>query len=134
MKTPWLTMGAIFGGLAVAIGAFAAHGLKQSWGADSPRLDWVETGAKYQMYHSLALVGLGLIAGTTNRWSIWMAGVGFTLGILLFSGSLYLLAFTEVRWLGAITPIGGVGLLVGWTGFALSGILAARSAPIEARS
>lgn len=127
MKSPWLTLGAIFGGLAVAMGAFAAHALKEQWAGAPERLNWVETGAKYEMYHSLALIGIGLLAGHASRWATNIAGAGFTLGIILFSGSLYLLAFTETRWLGMITPIGGVSILIGWAGFAIAGWQASRS-------
>ena len=105
-------LGAAFALLAVALGAFAAHALEQRL---EPRyLEVFETGARYQMYHALALLLVGL---TLARWpgvsGIW-AGWAFLLGILLFSGSLYLLATTGVRAWGAITPVGGVAFLVGW--------------------
>jgi uncharacterized membrane protein YgdD (TMEM256/DUF423 family) len=105
------TIGTLFAGLAVAAGAFGAHALRNRL---EPRdLDIFETAARYQMYHGLAL----LAAAWLLDRGIAQAGVaawGFTLGTVVFSGSLYLMVFTGMRWLGAITPIGGVALLVGW--------------------
>jgi len=106
-------LGGVFGFLAVALGAFAAHRLR---GSLSPGdLATFETGVRYQMYHALAL----LLVGTLSRpapppWAR-TAAWAFTLGILIFSGSLYLLVLAQLRWLGAITPIGGVAFLVGWS-------------------
>jgi uncharacterized membrane protein YgdD (TMEM256/DUF423 family) len=115
--TTWLRLGAILGGLAVAAGAFAAHGLE---GRLSERgLALFETAARYQMYHALAMVAVGLLAGSARPGrALGVAGWSFSLGILLFSGSLYALALSGVRWLGAITPIGGVLFLVGWAALA----------------
>ncbi len=104
--------GAVAGFLAVALGAFAAHGLKARL---SPEMLAVfETGARYQMYHAFALFAA---AWGWSRWRtrpILAAGVLFGLGIVLFCGSLYLLAVTGMRSFGIITPIGGVALLGGW--------------------
>lgn len=113
----WLRLGAILGGLAVAGGAFAAHGLEKQ--LDERGLALFETAARYQMYHALALVAVGLLAGAgrSGRASD-VAGWCFLLGVLLFSGSLYALALSGVRGLGAITPIGGVLFLVGWAALA----------------
>lgn len=111
-------LGACFGLLAVALGAFGAHGLK---GILTPeQLGTFETGVQYQMYHSLALllVAARLWAGSSPRARV--AGWAFTVGILLFSGSLYLLVLLGLPWLGAITPFGGVAFLVGWSGMAWS--------------
>jgi uncharacterized membrane protein YgdD (TMEM256/DUF423 family) len=98
--------------LAVAAGAFGAHALR---GRLSEELLAVfETGARYQMYHALALLG---VAWAAARWPGPLAGAAgwlFVLGIVLFSGSLYLLALSGVRWLGAITPLGGLSFLAGW--------------------
>ena len=101
------------GFLAVALGAFAAHVLRDT--LDQQLLGTFQTAAQYHMYHSLALLGVGVLctqfpAASQLRWS----GYLFLLGILLFSGSLYLLAITGTRWLGAITPLGGVAFLGGW--------------------
>ena len=79
-----------------------------------------ETGVRYQMYHALAIIATGLIAGRMGGWLIVSAGWLFTAGIVLFSGSLYLLAFTGVTRFGAITPIGGVAFLLGWACLALA--------------
>jgi uncharacterized membrane protein YgdD (TMEM256/DUF423 family) len=122
----WLRIGAISGFLAVALGAFGAHGLRERLkpaASDSSvqvadkqrRLEVFETAAHYQMYHALALlaVGLVIIAGRPSTAAI-VAGWAFLAGTLLFSGSLYALTLSGETWLGAITPFGGVGFLVGW--------------------
>ncbi len=110
-------LGALFGLLSVALGAFAAHGLKSVLADDM--LATFETGARYQMYHALALITVGWIGRTARGvWLSW-AGWSFVGGIVLFSGSLYLLALTGTRWLGAVTPLGGVAFLVGWAALAI---------------
>lgn len=115
--TAWLRLGAILGGLAVACGAFAAHGLEKTLNARG--LDLFETAARYQMYHALALVAVGLLAGSRRPGrELVLAGWAFFAGTLLFSGSLYALALSEARWLGAITPFGGILFLVGWAALA----------------
>ena len=104
--------GSISALLAVALGAFAAHALKARLGPDM--LNTFEVGVRYHMYHSLALLA---VAWAATRWpasSPYVAGWFFLCGILIFSGSLYLLSITGLRWLGAITPIGGVAFLLGW--------------------
>mgnify|MGYP001128182833 FL=1 len=104
--------GAAFAFLAVALGAFGAHGLE---GRVSPNdLAVFETGARYQMYHALALLLLALLSPGLPEKLARISGLAFILGILLFSGSLYLLVLTGVRGLGAVTPFGGVSFLVGW--------------------
>ena len=104
--------GAAFAFLAVALGAFGAHGLE---GRVSPNdLAVFETGARYQMYHALALLLLALLSPGLPEKLVRISGLAFILGILLFSGSLYLLVLTGVRGLGAVTPFGGVSFLVGW--------------------
>ncbi len=110
---------AIFGTIAVGIGAFGAHGLKSLLEA-SGRLETFETAVKYHFYHSLALFGLGILALLKPNWkktslSFW----GFSLGILIFSGSLYVLCLSGISWLGAITPLGGVAFILGWVGIFL---------------
>jgi len=105
---------ATFALLAVMLGAFAAHGLKAM--LDAQQLALFETAARYQMYHALALLVVGLLA-TSRQFSrnlLKLACLAFITGIILFSGSLYLLALSDVRWLGAITPLGGMALLAGW--------------------
>lgn len=106
------TLGALFGGVGVALGAFGAHALRSRL---EPRdLEIFETGVRYQMYHAMALLAA---AWLLDRGIAQAGGAawGFTLGTLIFSGSLYVMVFTGQRWLGAVTPIGGVAFLVGWT-------------------
>jgi uncharacterized membrane protein YgdD (TMEM256/DUF423 family) len=98
--------------LAVALGAFGAHGLKER--VSPEMLAIFEVGVRYHMYHALALLG---VAWAATRWpgaSINAAGWLFLFGTLVFSGSLYVLSVTGIRWLGAITPIGGAAFLIGW--------------------
>jgi uncharacterized membrane protein YgdD (TMEM256/DUF423 family) len=113
---------AIFGAIAVGIGAFGAHGLKPMLEA-SGRMDTFETAVKYHFYHSLALFGLGILAIIKPEWrkmnlSYW----GFTIGILIFSGSLYVLCLSGITWLGAITPFGGLAFILGWLGLFWGGL------------
>ncbi len=115
----WLRIGAIIGGLGVIAGAFGAHGLREFMNEKS--LEVYETAAKYQMYHALALVAVGLTA-LHVRPTVWLnlSGWSFLIGTLIFSGTLYGLALSGIRWLGAITPIGGVGLIIGWFALAIA--------------
>jgi uncharacterized membrane protein YgdD (TMEM256/DUF423 family) len=114
----WLTLGALSAFLSVAAGAFGAHALRTRL---TPEMLVVfETGARYQMYHSLGLILLGLLAQQRPSSLLDAAGWALTAGIVLFSGSLYALALSGLRVLGAITPLGGLGLLVGWALFALA--------------
>jgi uncharacterized membrane protein YgdD (TMEM256/DUF423 family) len=109
-------LGCVSAGVAVALGAFAAHGLRQRL---SPEMLAVfETGARYQMYHALALLAAGLAHARWPTPAITLAGWLFLLGTLVFSGSLYALTLTGHRWLGAITPLGGVAFLAGWAALA----------------
>jgi len=105
-------IGAVYGFLGVALGAFGAHAMKTRL---TPELLTVwKTAVEYQFYHALALLLVGLIAVQRPSIAITNAGICFTLGVLVFSGSLYALALSGVRWLGAITPIGGLLFLIGW--------------------
>jgi uncharacterized membrane protein YgdD (TMEM256/DUF423 family) len=97
--------GAINAAIAVAAGAFAAHGLRDR--LDPRALEVFETGARYHMYHALAMIAAALLGARVAGWI-------FQTGIVLFCGSLYALALLEAKWLGAITPLGGVAFLVGW--------------------
>ena len=109
-----LVAGAGFAMLAVMTGAFAAHGLKQV--LDAYSLGLFETAARYQMYHALALLivaAFSAIPQFSTRW-LKLAASAFILGIVLFSGSLYLLALSGIKWLGAVTPLGGVAFILGW--------------------
>lgn len=115
MNTNWIQIGSVFGLLSVAFGAFGAHALADRL---SPRsLEIFHTATHYQMFHALAILVLGVLARATGTpYSI--TGWTWTVGIFIFSGSLYALALTEIRWLGAITPIGGVLFLIGWAALA----------------
>ncbi|MFN4000175.1 DUF423 domain-containing protein [Algoriphagus sp.] len=114
---------AIFGTIAVGIGAFGAHSLKPILEA-SGRLETFETAVKYHFYHSLALFGLGVLAFVKPNWKkLGLSFWGFSLGILIFSGSLYVLCLSGITWLGAITPLGGVAFILGWLGLFWGGMI-----------
>ena len=110
-RSGWIALGAVNAALAVAAGAFAAHGLRDR--LDARALEVFETGARYHMYHALAMIAAGLVATAGVRGAS-AAGWLFQAGIALFSGSLYALALSGVRALGPITPIGGLLFLAGW--------------------
>lgn len=135
----WIFRGTILAGLAVVFGAFAAHYLdsfcvekyaegesKMIGGMEVPlsykRLEDFKTGARYQMYHALAIVMVGLLAKTSPSKSLSVAGWCFLLGIILFSGTLYLLTLTGQTFWGMITPIGGVFMIIGWGVFAKAAV------------
>lgn len=120
-------LGALFGGLAVAAGAFGAHALRSQ--LDARMLEVFETAVRYQMYHALALFAAAWLCQQAGTLSAQVAGWAFVLGILLFSGSLYAMVFTGVRALGAVTPIGGVAFIVGWAALGLAATSLARAAP-----
>jgi len=108
----FFTAGAIAAFIAVAFGAFGAHSLKDRLTPDM--LNIFETGVRYQMYHALGLLA---VAWASSRWpenNLNAAGWAFIVGIIIFSGSLYILSIFGIRWLGAITPIGGLAFLTGW--------------------
>lgn len=107
----WLSIAAISGTLAVIAGAFGAHGLRERVTPDQVAA-W-STAAQYQLIHSAALLALALYALGADR-SIRLPGALFLIGIILFSGSIYLLVLTPWRWLGPITPIGGLFFIAGW--------------------
>ena len=100
-------------GLAVAIGAFASHALRSMLEATN-RMETFETGVKYQFYHAIGLIILGLLMQKFDHRMFTWAGYSFTIGIILFSGSLYVLCLTGVTKWGVITPLGGVAFLIGW--------------------
>ena len=108
----FLAAGALLAGIAVAAGAFGAHGLE---GRVTPnRLETFRTAVTYQMYHALALLVVGWAAAQGWGGAIEWAGYCFLAGTLVFSGSLYVLVLTDTGWLGAITPLGGAAFLAGW--------------------
>lgn len=108
-----LIAGFLFAGLGVALGAFGAHALEDKLQATG-RLDTYETAVKYQFYHALGLILLGLLAAHFPSPYWWYAGVGNLVGILLFSGSLYILCLSNVSKWGMVTPIGGLALMISW--------------------
>ena len=119
----FLGLAGFFGALSVAAGAFASHALKEQ--LSDRALEIFETGARYQMYHALGLLLIALLlsqATTVGLNVTWLntAGIGFISGILLFSGSLYALSLSGIKILGAITPLGGVGFIVGWSCLAIA--------------
>ena len=109
-------LGAVFAGLSVAAGAFGAHSLKSIISAD--RLTVFETAARYQMYHALGLLIVGGMVTRLPEQALRVAGWSFVAGIVLFSGSLYVVALMGIRWVGAITPLGGAAFLAGWIALA----------------
>ncbi len=113
----WLVSGAVLAAIAVAAGAFGAHGLRDRLSAAD--LATFETAARYQMYHALALVAVALLDG--RGLNVRPAGWLFLAGVVLFSGSLYLLTLGNLRWMGAVTPLGGVAFIAGWLALAWAG-------------
>ena len=111
-------VGALMGGLGVAIGAFGAHGLRGRLTPDM--LAVFETGVRYHLYHALAMLATAALMSRMDGRAIVVAGWSFFAGILIFSGSLYALALSDVRILGAVTPIGGVAFLIGWIALAVA--------------
>jgi len=122
---PWLVAAAVNGLMAIAMGAFAAHGLRSVLDADA--LGWLDTGSRYQMWHALALLVVAslLVRPQLERQRRVLQAVAwaFLAGIALFAGSLYLLALTHVRAFAWITPVGGVVLMAGWLGLIAFGVL-----------
>jgi uncharacterized membrane protein YgdD (TMEM256/DUF423 family) len=120
MDRVFLSLGAVSALIAVAVGAFGAHALRDRLSVDM--LGTWQTAAAYQMYHALALVTVGIVLGRFSvDGAVWLtvAGWSFLAGTLLFSGSLYALALSGTTWLGAITPLGGVAFLLGWGALAI---------------
>jgi uncharacterized membrane protein YgdD (TMEM256/DUF423 family) len=112
MERVFFIIGALSAFIGVAAGAFGAHGLKSRMNTEM--LSVFEVGVRYQMYHAFALI---IAAGVQSKWPSTLITTGgwlFVIGTILFSGSLYLMSMTEVRWLGAITPLGGLAFLAGW--------------------
>lgn len=117
MPAVFLLISALSGFTAVALGAFAAHGLRER--LEPGLLAVFQTGVQYQMYHALALLGVAVLLKTATA-SAWLlvAGWLFVAGVVLFSGSLYGLALGGPRWLGPVTPVGGLCFLLGWLALA----------------
>jgi uncharacterized membrane protein YgdD (TMEM256/DUF423 family) len=136
-STFWLRTGAIWGFLAVAIGAFGAHGLKEQFRSlgeqfgdlATERPEGIfQTATHYHMYCALAIFAVGMLAALGRKGiALEVAGWSFLVGSLVFSGTLYVLAATGIKWLGMITPIGGVAMLVGWLALAAAAATGANS-------
>ena len=130
----WIIVGAVFAALAVGTGAFGAHGLKGRLQASghldtdevARRLNSYEIAVRYQMYHALALVLVGLLALQWSSSWLHAAGGCFTAGILIFSGLLYALALGGPKILGAIVPIGGLAFIIGWLALAAAALALAK--------
>lgn len=117
MDRLFLILAGVFGFLAVALGAFGAHGLRGWLGTledGARRLEWWQTGVQYHLAHALALGLAAWVASRTPGAVASAAGWCFVAGIVVFSGSLYAMTLTGTRWLGAVTPLGGVLMLAGW--------------------
>ncbi|NEQ80736.1 MAG: DUF423 domain-containing protein [Moorea sp. SIO2I5] len=114
MTRIFLAIASILGGLSVAAGAFASHALKEK--LTEGALEIFQTGARYQMYHALALMFVALLLSRAEvaQTPLTVAGSAFIAGIAIFSGSLYALSLTGIKWLGAIAPLGGAALILGW--------------------
>lgn len=118
----FLTVGAIAGALSVAFGAFASHALKERLPEHAMLV--YETGVRYQMYHGIALLIVALLLLQLQQPSplLTVSGSAFIIGIVLFSGSLYLISLLGVSWMGIMAPVGGIAFLVGWGGLAIAAL------------
>ena len=112
--------GGILGLLGVVAGAMGVHALRDT--LDARALSTFETGVRFQMYHALALLAVGLLAGQWKTGIVKLSGVLFTVGVVLFSGSLYTLAITGIGVFGAIAPLGGLSLMAAWTSLIVGAI------------
>jgi uncharacterized membrane protein YgdD (TMEM256/DUF423 family) len=122
-ERPLVLTGAVLGFIAVALGAFAAHALEPKLSPEA--LDWWQTAVKYHLAHAAATVAMGALAAKSfpgARSAGWL----FAMGVLLFSGSLYVMALTGARWLGMVTPAGGVLMLAGWAALGWGAIAGGR--------
>ncbi len=129
----WIAIGAALAAAGVALGAFGAHMLREKVTAGTwtdRQLEIFEVGVRYQMYHALALVAVGLWAMQHPSRYTTVAGSSFVFGVVVFSGLLYALAFTQIKILGAIVPIGGVAFIVGWLAFAAAAAMHAKNASL----
>jgi uncharacterized membrane protein YgdD (TMEM256/DUF423 family) len=125
MTPLFVLIAALSGFVAVGLGAFAAHGLKVRLSVEA--LSTFQTGVQYQMYHALALLAVAILFRVLGHsWALLASGWLFVAGILLFSGSLYALALGGPRWLGPITPLGGLCFLLGWLALLVAAVRAVR--------
>ena len=108
----WIITGSLLAALSVLVGAFGAHGLKSR--VSTADLYIFETGVKYQMYHALGLILIGFIGFHYRQEILTIPAYLLLTGAIIFSGSLYILVLTNIRWFGAVTPVGGICLVLGW--------------------
>ena len=120
MHRRFLILAGLLGFLGVLLGAFGAHGLKSR--IEPAMLETFEVGVRYHLVHAVALLVVALMSQQQSCSCIKVAGWSFTVGIVIFSGTLYVLAVTGMKWLGAITPIGGVAFMVGWIALLVAGV------------
>ena len=120
MVRVFLTIAALLGGSSVGFGAFGAHALKERLSERS--LEIFETAVRYQMYHALALLLVGVLMSRSQVEETFLTASGwaFIVGVVLFCGSLYALSFSGINWLGAVAPLGGLALMVGWAAIAVA--------------
>jgi uncharacterized membrane protein YgdD (TMEM256/DUF423 family) len=121
----WIVVAALSGAISVALGAFAAHGLDLSTEAGHKAREWLQTGSQYQIIHALAIVAVVVLARNAmlNGRAAVVTQCLFFAGSVLFPGALYALAFGGPRWLGAVAPIGGTALILGWVSLALAALM-----------
>ena len=121
MTKIFLAIASALGGISVVLGAFASHALKDK--LSERALEIWETGTKYQMYHALALILVALlISRFPDSTLLVVAGYAFVAGVTIFSGSLYALSLSGIKWLGAITPLGGAAFIIGWACLAVAAL------------
>ena len=121
MTRIFLAIASALGGISVVLGAFASHALKDK--LSDRALEIWETGTKYQMYHALALILVALlISRFPDSILLVVAGYAFVAGVTIFSGSLYALSLSGIKWLGAITPLGGAAFIIGWACLAVAAL------------
>lgn len=125
----WIIVAALSGAIAIAIGAFAAHGLDLSTEAGRKAREWLQTGSQYEMIHALAIVAVAALARSAAvnlPWAL-VAQCLFLAGSVLFPGALYALAFGGPRWFGAVAPLGGAAFILGWLSLGVAALLKAES-------
>ncbi|WP_043284134.1 DUF423 domain-containing protein [Reyranella massiliensis] len=118
----WIVVAALSAATAIAVGAFAAHGLDLGTEAGRKARDWLQTGSQYEMIHALAILAVASLSAKLNGKLAITAQVLFLLGSILFPGALYSLAFNGPRWFGAVAPIGGLAFIAGWVCLALAAL------------
>jgi uncharacterized membrane protein YgdD (TMEM256/DUF423 family) len=119
----WIAVAALSGALSVCIGAFAAHGIDLRTDTGVKAREWLQTGSQYEMIHALAILAVAALSTRLNGKLAVVAQVLFLLGSVLFCGALYGLAFGAPKWFGAVAPLGGTALILGWLCFACAALI-----------